>query len=130
MAEFKLTIADPIAKKTYKYEVKEAQADALMGLKLGSSVDGDSIGLANYTFTITGGSDFCGFPMREGINVVRKHIVMRGGVGLATKGGKGHRKRKTVCGNTINDTTKQINLKLSKGENIGSILGEKPKEAA
>ncbi len=123
MTEFKISIADPAAKKSYKYEVKEQQADGLIGLKLGSMVDGESIGLSGFSFTLTGGSDSCGFPLRAGINMVRKQVVMRGGVGLKISGTRGFRKRKTVCGNTINDTTKQINLKVSKGSDIAKVLG-------
>ena len=129
MAEFTISIADPQAKNSFKYQVKEQQADSLLGLKLGAIVEGAAIGLNGYEFEITGGSDNCGFPLRAGINLPRKRVVMRGGVGLATLVAKGYRKRKTVCGHTINDTTKQINLVMVKGENIASVLGTVAKPA-
>ena len=101
----------------------------MLGLKLGAKVEGSACGLNGYEFEITGGSDNCGFPLRAGINLPRKRVVMRGGVGLATLVAKGYRKRKTVCGHTINDTTKQINLVMVKGENIASVLGTVAKPA-
>ena len=62
---------------------------------------------------ITGGTDYCGFPMRHGILGVRKRIVMYKGTGF--KGGlKGMKKRKTVCGHKINDKISAVNLKVLK----------------
>lgn len=114
MAEFKLNIGNPKDKKTYKKEVKEAAAEAFIGKKIGDSVKGDSFEFPGYEFTITGGSDFCGFPMRRDVTgSARKKVLIAGGVGMRSKR-KGLRLRKTVAGNTIYEKTAQINLKVTK----------------
>jgi len=114
MAEFKLVVSDPKTGKSYTREVKEKEADALVGLKIGSNFNGEKMGLTGYEFEVTGGSDNCGFPMRrdaEGSS--RKKILITGGVGLKSDR-KGMKKRVTVAGNTINEITTQVNLKILK----------------
>ncbi len=114
MATFKLNIGNPEDKKTYKAEVSDEQAEALIGLKIGDTVKGDLIGYEGYEFLITGGSDYCGFPMRKDVQgTQRKRILIVRGVGTRQKE-KGRRIRKTVAGNTIYDKTAQINLKVIK----------------
>ncbi len=137
MAEFKLTIADP---KTGKCTQKVAEGDAtknFVGLKVGDTIKGETIDLTGYEFVITGGSDFCGFPMRKGISGARKRVLIGKGVGF--RGGKkGIRRRKTVCGETINDNIVQINLKITKmgkadlfaEKKEATKEGEAPKEEA
>ena len=113
MASFKVCIADPKTSKTYQKEVKDDGASALMGLNIGEAVKGEALGLEGYELVVTGGSDFCGFPMRRGIMGVRKKISAYGGVGFP--GMKhGMRKRKTVCGHKINEKISQVNLKVTK----------------
>ncbi len=113
MAEFKLVISDPKTGKSMQKEVKDNEATPFVGKKLGEKVNGEGFGLQGYEFSITGGSDKSGFPMRKGILSNRKRILTYGGVGF--KGAaKGIKKRKTVCGQTINDSTVQINLKILK----------------
>jgi small subunit ribosomal protein S6e len=113
MPEFKLTIGDPKTKKCYQRTVSENAAKSFVGLKIGDTVKGEAIDLTGYEFLITGGSDFCGFPMRKGITGVRKRILAEGSVGFR-KSISGVRKRKTVCGETINEKISQINLKILK----------------
>lgn len=113
MASFKLTIGDPKSGKNYQKEVKDQQAAAFVGLNIGESIKGDGFDMAGYEFIITGGSDYCGFPMRRGILGIRKKVTLLGGVGF--KGAaKGIKRRKTVCGHKINKNIVQINLKVSK----------------
>ncbi len=113
MASFKLNIADPKTGKCYKTEVKDAQASPFMGMNIGEKIDGSKIGLDGYELEITGGSDYCGFPMRGGILGIRKKLVIYKGVGF--KGGvKGMKKRKTVCGHKINEKISALNLKVAK----------------
>lgn len=113
MASFKLNISEPKTKKSYQREVKDKEAAVFLGMKIKETVHGESFGLSGYEFEITGGSDYCGFPMRRGILGIRKKISLLGGVGF--KGGeKGMRKRKTVCGHKIHDKIVQINLKVTK----------------
>lgn len=113
MVEFKLTIADPKTGKCVQKTVAEDGVKGLIGLKIGDSVKGEVINLTGYEFLITGGSDFCGFPMRKGISGARKRVLIGKGVGF--RGGrKGMRRRKTVCGDSINEKISQINLKITK----------------
>ena len=113
MVEFKLNIANPKAGKCYQRAITEPAADAFIGLKIGDKINGDGFELAGYEFEITGGSDFCGFPMRKGIAGARKKILAEKGVGFR-KHVRGIRKRKTVCGQTITNKIVQINLKILK----------------
>tara|TARA_Y100000310_G_C20322599_1_gene641463 strand:+ start:135 stop:710 length:576 start_codon:yes stop_codon:yes gene_type:complete len=124
MASFKLTIADPKDGKAYQREVKDAEAAGFIGLNIGEPIKGEGFGLDGYEFVITGGSDFCGFPMRKGILGVRKQITSVGGVGFpGLKGGK--KLRRTVCGHKINDSITQINLKVTKAgaKKLESVSG-------
>ena len=133
MASFKLNIADAKTGKCYKKEVKDQQASQFIGLKISESIKGDGFDMPGYELTLTGGSDYCGFPMRRGILGTRKKISLLGGVGF--KGAaKGIKKRKTVCGHKINEQIVQINLKVTKqgSKGLADIFGvkeEAPKEA-
>ena len=124
MASFKLCISDPTSGKTFQKEVKDAMASPFIGLNIGESVKGDNFELNGYELQITGGSDYCGFPMRSGILGARKKISMYGGVGF--KGdAKGIKRRKTVCGHKIHDKISQINLKVLKAgsKKLAEIFG-------
>jgi len=68
MPEFKLNIADPKESKCIQRTLTEQGAALLIGMKIGDVVKGDDVGLPGYEFVITGGSDFCGFPMKKGIS--------------------------------------------------------------
>src|SRR3989338_5548951 len=117
MVEFKVVISDPKTGLSVQKEVKEPAAKAFLGLKMGDTLKGEVIDLQGYDFEITGGSDFCGFPMRKDVvGVGRKKILAYVGVGVR-KQEKGMLQRKTVCGNTVHAKIAQINLKVTK---IGS----------
>ena len=126
MAEFKLNIANPKDKKCYQKTVAEPDASSIIGFKIGEKIDGGKFGLDGYEFEITGGSDLCGFPMRKGIEGARKKILAVKGVGFRTVK-RGIKRRKNVCGQTINDKIVQINLKITK-EGKSPLGGEAPKE--
>jgi small subunit ribosomal protein S6e len=131
MASFKLCISDPSSGKTFQKEVKDAMASPFIGLNIGESVKGDNFELNGYELQITGGSDYCGFPMRSGILGARKKISMYGGVGF--KGdAKGIKRRKTVCGHKIHDKISQINLKVLKAgsKKLAEIFGVPEKSEA
>jgi len=114
MAEFKIVISDQKTGKSYQREVKDKPAEAFLGKKIGDTISGDSIELAGYEFLITGGSDYCGFPMRKDVEgILRKKILTTQGIGVKTDR-KGMRVRKRVAGNTIHSKTTQINLKILK----------------
>jgi len=126
MAEFKLCIGDPKSGKSYQRVVSGDNAKALLGKKIGDKIRGESFDLPGYEFEITGGSDYCGFPMRKDIDgAVRKKILLVSGVGIRNKE-KGIRKKKTVCGNTIHSKISLVCLKiLKKGK---KPLGEEEKK--
>ena len=124
MVSFKLCISEPSTGKTFQKEVKDSMARPLVGLNIGESIKGDGFELSGYEFQITGGSDYCGFPMRRGILGLRKKIVIMGGIGF--KGAeKGIRKRKTVCGHKIHEQISQVNLKVMKAgpKKLAEIFG-------
>ncbi|MCD6370606.1 MAG: 30S ribosomal protein S6e [Thermoplasmata archaeon] len=114
MVEFKLVIGDSKTGKSFQKEVKDKEAKAFLGKVIGEKINGNDCGFAGYEFLITGGSDYCGFPMRkDNRGTSRKKILSTKGVGIKTKE-KGLKIRKTVAGNTIHDKISQINLKISK----------------
>jgi len=131
MVEFKLTIADPKTGKCYQRTVGDLKSKDLIGLKIGEMLKGEAVDLPGYEFEITGGSDYCGFPMRKGISGARKRILVVKSVGF--KGGReGEKRRKTVCGEKIHDKISQINLKILKEGKTKLTAeakeGEAPKE--
>lgn len=124
MVEFKLVIGDAKTGKSYQKVISGNEADQFVGLKVKDKVNGNIVGLSDYELQITGGSDTSGFPMRAEIEgAVRKKVLMKEGVGFEPKKKKkAHKpqlhyflqKRKTVVGNTISNSTSQINLKVLK----------------
>jgi len=134
MAEFKLVISDPATGKTLQKEVKEEGANAFLNKRIGEQVKGESLDLTGYEFTITGGSDKCGFPMRKGITTPRKKVLAaKGSVGFRgtnrKKTVKGLIKKKTVCGEKVDSNITQINLKITK-QGTKPIFEEKKEETA
>ena len=109
MANFKLTISD-IKGKYITKELKEGDANPLMGLIIGAETDAAIVGLAG-KLKITGGSDKSGVPMRPDLHgMARKRVLLAKGVGLQDTE-KGLRKRKLIRGNTISDEIFQVNCK-------------------
>ena len=107
--------------KTFQKELSQEEAEALYGRVLGEELKGESIGLSGATFTITGGSDFSGFPMRKDFHgTKRKKLLISKSLGFKGKlRGKrfdGLRIKKTVCGNTVHEKIHQLNLKCTKGD--------------
>lgn len=130
MASFKINIADTKTGKCYKTEVKDVQAASFMGLNIDEKIDGNKMGIDGYEFQVTGGTDYCGFPMRHGILGIRKKITIYKGTGF--KGSlKGMKKRKTVCGHKINESIAAINLKVLKEgtKKLSDMFGKKEGEA-
>lgn len=128
MASFKLCISDPSTGKTFQKEVKDNAASPFMGLNIGENIKGDSFEINGYEFLITGGSDYCGFPMRKGILGLRKSLTVYGGVGFRGAA-KGIKRRKTVCGHKIHERISQINLKVVKQgpKKLAEIFGKEEK---
>ena len=123
MASFKITISDTKGKSTIK-ELKDSDANPLLGLTIGQETDASIIGLDG-KIIITGGSDKSGIPMRSDLlGSSRKRVLIPKGVGLQDTV-KGLRKRRLIRGNTISEEIYQINTKFD-----GEIKIEKPKEEA
>ena len=100
--------------RSVQKEVSETDTKGFLSKKIGDVVKGEVFGLSGYEFEVTGGSDYCGFPMRKDVaGFQRRKILAVEGVGLK-KEAKGIRIRKTVCGNVIHPKTAQINLKVVK----------------
>jgi len=69
LANFKITISD-IKGKSLSKEVKDSDANPLLGLQLGNETDATVVGLSG-KLKLTGGSDKSGVPMREEITCPR-----------------------------------------------------------
>lgn len=124
--DIKINIADKSG-KTVKKELKEDQASPLFGKKIGDKIHGELIELSGYELEISGGSDFCGFPMRKDVQgTMRKQILTTRGIGNKYNR-KGMRLKRSVAGNTIYNKTAQVNLKVLK---YGSepLIKEEPKK--
>ena len=112
MASFKVVVADPKTGKSQSVELKDQQAQPLLGLKIGDELDGSLVGLTGKV-KISGGSDKAGFPMRSDVmGGVKKYVLMTRGTGFRKNAGEGQKKRKLVRGNTITDEIYQVNAIL------------------
>ncbi len=115
MATFKVVISDPATGKSYNFEITGHHAQNMIGKKIGDSIDGINVNLPGYKLTITGGTDFAGFPMRKDFEgTVRRRLLLTDSTGFHPKNAPGKRKRKSVRGNTVSDAIVQLNLKVSK----------------
>jgi small subunit ribosomal protein S6e len=107
LANFKLTISDKKGKSLSK-ELKDREANSLIGLHIGSELDAAVVGLAGKV-KVTGGSDKSGMPMRSDIyGSARKPVLLSKGVGLQNVE-KGQRRRRLIRGNTISEEIYQLN---------------------
>jgi small subunit ribosomal protein S6e len=121
LTNFKLTISDKKGKALTK-ELKDSEANPLLGLQIGKEADAAIVGLAG-KMKITGGSDKSGVPMRSDLHgSARKYVLLSKGVGLQDAE-KGQRVRKLTRGNTISEEIYQINCRFD-----GIIPAEKPVE--
>lgn len=128
--EIKVNIGDPKAGKTFQRTIADDDSKIFFGKKVGDKLKGELLQLPGYEFSIVGGSDYCGFPMRKDVEgTLRKRILIVSGIGLR-KNREGRRVRKTVAGNTVFARTAQLNLKVIKhgAEPLGGA--EAPAEAA
>ncbi len=123
MANFKLTISD-IKGKSLSKELKDSDANPLLGLQLGNETDASVVGLSG-KLKLTGGSDKSGVPMRNDVHgAARKRVLLSKGVGLPDAK-TGDRVRKLIRGNTISEEIYQINCKFD-----GELPVEAPAEDA
>ena len=135
MAIFKITISDKKGKSITR-ELKEKDANPLLGLQIGIEIDASIVGQPG-KMRITGGSDKSGVPLRADIHGgARKYIMLSKGVGLQDAE-KGQRFRKLIRGNMITEEVYQINcvldgeLKIDEAEKAAAEEKpvEKPKKA-
>ncbi|QUC64499.1 30S ribosomal protein S6e [Nitrosopumilus sp. K4] len=123
MANFKLTVSDVKGKSITK-ELKDSDANPLLGLQLGNETNASIVGLDG-KLKLTGGSDKSGVPMRNDIHgAARKYVLLSKGVGLQDAE-IGQRVRKLMRGNTVSEEIYQINCKYD-----GELPVEAPAEDA
>ncbi len=123
MANFKLTISY-IKGKSVSKELKDSDANPLLGLQLGNETDAAIVGL-NGKLKLTGGSDKSGVPMRNDIHgAARKYVLLSKGIGLQDAE-TGQRVRKLMRGNTVSEEIYQVNCKFD-----GELPVETPTEDA
>ena len=110
MANFKLTISD-IKGKSISKELKDSDANPLLGLELGNETDASIVGLSG-KLKLTGGSDKSGVPMRTDVHgAARKRVLLSRGIGLQDAE-YGQRKRKLMRGNSVSEEIYQVNCKF------------------
>jgi small subunit ribosomal protein S6e len=123
LANFKLTVSD-IKGKSLSKELKDSDANPLLGLQLGNETDATVVGLTG-KLKLTGGSDKSGVPMRSDVHgSARKRVLLSKGVGLQAAE-HGDRVRKLTRGNIISEEIYQINCKFD-----GELPVEAPAEEA
>jgi small subunit ribosomal protein S6e len=120
MATFKVVISDPKSGVAKQVEISGAQAENLIGLRIGDTIEPSALGLdlgkifdieikGKVKIKITGGTDKDGFPMRPDVHGPRRvRILVSRGPGFRPEK-KGERRKKTVRGNTISPEIAQIN---------------------
>jgi len=130
---FKIDISDPKSGKSWQVELKDPEAQQLIGKKIGDTFRGELLGLTGYEFKITGGSDIAGFPMHPDYSGTgRVRALLKPGIGFhKPKKFKGIRKRKTVHRNTIDKDIVQINCIVVKAgpTPLEEALKKEPKES-
>jgi len=127
LANFKLTISDKKGKSQSK-ELKDKEANVLVGMHVGNEVDATIVGLAG-KLKITGGSDKSGIPMRGDIyGSARKKVLLSKGIGLKNAE-KGQRRRRLIRGSTISEEIYQINCAYDGELKIEEAPKEEEKKA-
>ena len=109
--------------KSFQKELSSQEAESLFNKVLGEEFNGELLGFSKVKFLITGGSDSSGFPMRKDLPGANKKRILVG-KSLGFKGklrGKrfgGLRIKKMVAGNSVCDSTHQLNLKVLSGDAV------------
>lgn len=110
LATIKLVVAS--SSKSIVHELKDMQAQPLVGLKIGDVFDATIVGIEG-KIRITGGSDKSGVPMRYDLHGgVKKYVLLPKGVGLRNIEA-GQRRRKLIRGNVITDEIYQVNAVMA-----------------
>jgi small subunit ribosomal protein S6e len=131
MATFNVVVSDPDSGHSVTREVEGQDANRFMGREIGEEIDGNPVGLNDFTIEITGGSDEAGRPLRPDVRgPALKEILLTGGTGYhPTRDGE--RRRVTVRGREISEAVSQINVAITAGEDDPLVaLGVKEPEEA
>ena len=131
MASFKVVISDPKEARAYQRDIKDPEANALIGKAIGDIVDGSVFGLPGYKIQITGGCDGSGFVMKPDLpGPRRQRLLVAVGVGYSPKL-PGQRRRKMMRGKEIAPDIVQINAKVVEygSKSIKALYGLETAEA-
>lgn len=112
--EFKVVISDPETTSTYQKVVSGANANKIIGKRVGDDINGTLLELPpDYELVITGGSDKDGIPIRPDVaGSGRKKILAGSGVGFKPSK-EGLKMKKMVRGNTVSRDIVQLNAKVA-----------------
>jgi small subunit ribosomal protein S6e len=114
VAVFKTIISDKSGKSISR-EIKDKEAQPLVGSRIGDLIDSSVLGLTGGKFKITGGSDKSRTPMRIDVHGgVKIFVLLSRGTGMRNKK-EGIRKRKLIRGNIVTDEIYQLNCLLIEG---------------
>ncbi|MDQ5870028.1 MAG: 30S ribosomal protein S6e [Thermoproteota archaeon] len=114
MAIFKVIISDKHGKSISR-ELKDKEAQPLLGSRIGDLVDSSILGISNGKFQVMGGSDKSGTPMRKDVHGgVKKYVLLSKGTGMRSNQ-EGIRKRKMIRGNIVTEEIYQLNCLLVEG---------------
>lgn len=145
MAEFKINIGGTKSQRSFNKTLGGDEAKKLVGKKIGDTFKGELIDLPGYEFTITGGSDKAGFPMRKGLHATgRRRILLAKGVGFSGRKYKkkenkklrvkisGARKKRTLRGEILSEDIVQINCTIATAgpKTLEEIFGPVPEKVA
>lgn len=109
-----MIISDKNGKSASK-ELKDKEAQPLVGLRVGEIIDSSVVGIPSGKIQLRGGSDKSGTPIRSDVHGgVKKYVLLSKGAGMRDDR-KGIRKRKLVRGNMITEEIYQINCLLTEG---------------
>ncbi len=114
MVEFKVVVSNAADGTSKTVTVADAQAQQLVGLKIGDSFSGETFGFPGKDLVITGGSDKSGIPLRGDIQGGAKRQILLSGRPGYRPDEDGARKRKLVRGSMITEDIVQINAALLK----------------
>jgi small subunit ribosomal protein S6e len=110
--EFKLCISDPKGGKTESVKLEGSNAVPLLGLKIGSVIDGSLAGKPGVKLMITGGSDKSGIPMVPSVQGgVKREIWVKKKTHIGET-----RRKMLVRGNQVSEEIYQINMKMVQGD--------------
>jgi small subunit ribosomal protein S6e len=112
-----LIVSDPKTGKSQRVELSADKMGAILGLRIGGTVEGSIAGLPGQQLQFTGGTDKDGFPLRPDTQGgVKTQVLLSKGAGFHPKE-KGERRKKTVRGNIVTAETTYLNFKILEQEN-------------